>query len=723
MHAGRALAVVGLGLAALWFVAEDATAQVRLVNSPGAPIDNLWIDDQLGCQIHKNGEPTNGFYPGGTNGPADCGTFLALGTTVYRTNPLYASGGVTPSTFWTPVSFPPVSGAGTTASPYVVTTTVDAGTTGVTLTQINRYITTNDYYTTSITITNGGAIPQTMILYLAGDCYFGGFDSSYGFTRPTGGVGCSENPNGAGGGFYEWVPQTPGSAYYEAGYGAVWSWIGGRTMFPNTCTCGTRLDSGAGLSWQFTIPAGGTQLVESTFRYSNGSPQPDFVVEPYVDCSPVTVFFEDRTTWDAGTTAQSETWNFGDGTAPVTYTPPLNRVSHLYQASGTFTVSLTAVASNGGSATTSQDITICTYAPPEASFRDTPHGCAPVTVYFEDLSVFHPRRSALRQIWDFGDGSPLETQEPAQVLTAHEYLVPGTYTVTLQVVDNGGSTDTTSRTIRVCQVPTAAMGATLVSPCDTHNPLVQFTDLSTDVDGSVVQWRWNFGDGAIGTTRHPLHSYGDEPGTYTVTLGIVDSDGAVASTTGTLAYPGYTPCPVASAASRETPPTLMEPTDGRDQQISESDPDGDGVMAASDNCVAVWNPDQADTDGDGRGDACEVDADGDFIQDSADNCPSVANADQRDTDRDGTGDACDATPGVVETVVGLCAVGVLDAVCTQEQHESPLKATPLRGETDTSVSADAPNLAATGIPAGIWILVAGAAGVVVALVLVLRRQV
>ena len=53
------------------------------------------------------------------------------------------------------------------------------------------------------------------------------------------------------------------------------------------------------------------------------------------------------------------------------------------------------------------------------------------------------------------------------------------------------------------------------------------------------------------------------------------------------------------------------------------------------------NADQADTDMNGIGNACEVDADADGIADGADNCPTKANAEQADSDRDGLGDVCD----------------------------------------------------------------------------------
>ncbi|MCA9545743.1 MAG: thrombospondin type 3 repeat-containing protein, partial [Myxococcales bacterium] len=67
----------------------------------------------------------------------------------------------------------------------------------------------------------------------------------------------------------------------------------------------------------------------------------------------------------------------------------------------------------------------------------------------------------------------------------------------------------------------------------------------------------------------------------------------------------------------------------------EVDTDGDGILDPNDNCPDVANPNQADFDLDGLGDACDPDDDGDGVPDAGDNCPQVSNPDQVDTDGDG----------------------------------------------------------------------------------------
>ncbi len=67
-----------------------------------------------------------------------------------------------------------------------------------------------------------------------------------------------------------------------------------------------------------------------------------------------------------------------------------------------------------------------------------------------------------------------------------------------------------------------------------------------------------------------------------------------------------------------------------------------GSALVRDNCPAISNADQLNTDGDAQGDACDTDDDNDGVLDDADNCPLIANASQLNTDGDAEGDACDA---------------------------------------------------------------------------------
>jgi hypothetical protein len=57
------------------------------------------------------------------------------------------------------------------------------------------------------------------------------------------------------------------------------------------------------------------------------------------------------------------------------------------------------------------------------------------------------------------------------------------------------------------------------------------------------------------------------------------------------------------------------------------------VLNGVDNCPSVANPDQADIDFDGAGDACDPDLDNDGVQNSSDNCVQVPTGSARQRPR------------------------------------------------------------------------------------------
>lgn len=104
------------------------------------------------------------------------------------------------------------------------------------------------------------------------------------------------------------------------------------------------------------------------------------------------------------------------------------------------------------------------------------------------------------------------------------------------------------------------------------------------------------------------------------------------------------------ASGQPTEQTTAGNVDTNERTLLALDADGDYLPDALDNCPNVQNPDQADSDGDGVGDACPVyqDFDGDGVADKDDNCPNIATYDFADRDGDGIGDACDKSPDGIE---------------------------------------------------------------------------
>jgi uncharacterized repeat protein (TIGR01451 family) len=156
---------------------------------------------------------------------------------------------------------------------------VGVGATGLTISQVDSYVIGQESYRTDVTVSNAGAASVSAILYRAMDCFLGGSDSGYGMLNGTA-VGCSANPNNVPAGRIEQiVPLTAGNNYYQSFYGSVWAAIGTHLPFPNTCDCAVQQDNGAGISWNITVPAGGSVTYSNITVFSPTGAQALFVTK------------------------------------------------------------------------------------------------------------------------------------------------------------------------------------------------------------------------------------------------------------------------------------------------------------------------------------------------------------------------------------------------------------------------------------------------------------
>ena len=216
-------------------------------------------------------------------------------------------------------------------------------------------------------------------------------------------------------------------------------------------------------------------------------------------------------------------WDFGDGEGSSQQNP-----AHKYTTAGTYTVKLLVEDTTGATDITTEEITVRPpNRPPQANFAFSPtNPPAGEAVQFADQSSDPDGdETIISWSWNFGDGGTSTSQNPS-----HTYANAGTYTVKLTVTDSEGLTDSISKQVVVGGGGAPQASFTFAPANPKPGEAVQFTDRSSDPDGTIKSWAWDFGDGKSSTEQNPAHQYAKR-GLYTVKLTVTDNDGLTGSTT------------------------------------------------------------------------------------------------------------------------------------------------------------------------------------------------
>lgn len=241
-------------------------------------------------------------------------------------------------------------------------------------------------------------------------------------------------------------------------------------------------------------------------------------------------------TFDASTSTGNivgYSWTFGDGEIGSGAT-----ISHTFATPGSYNVELQVTDNLGITDQTNVVVEVTApqkinTAPTAVISSSTGAGEAPLSIVFDGSESTDDDGSITSYQWDMGDGTILQGPQ-----VTHTYTLPGTFSATLSVTDDGNLTDSISTPIIVRPTVAENFAPNAVLTASTQQgvaPLAISFDASrsTDPDGSISSYLWSFGDGSTDTGITAAHIY-NITGSYVVTLQVTDDRGELSETSITI---------------------------------------------------------------------------------------------------------------------------------------------------------------------------------------------
>lgn len=241
------------------------------------------------------------------------------------------------------------------------------------------------------------------------------------------------------------------------------------------------------------------------------------VTSATTQCSKGSLFtFNNTSTSGSGV---SYNWNFGDGSSST-----LSNPTKTYTSAGIYTVTLTT-STSGGSTSATQTVTV--NPSPNVSFSSSVAGN--IATFTNSTSISSGTISTYN--WDFGDGFTSTSTNPVK------NFADGSYSVKLIATSDLGCLDSTTNTVSVGALPTAAFTVSSATTQCSNSDNYTFNNTSTT--GVGVTYLWNFGDGTTSTLYNPTKSY-TGAGTFVVNLTVTNAVGSVTTSQSVVVLAGPT---------------------------------------------------------------------------------------------------------------------------------------------------------------------------------------
>jgi PKD repeat protein len=210
-------------------------------------------------------------------------------------------------------------------------------------------------------------------------------------------------------------------------------------------------------------------------------------------------------------------------------------------------------------------------------------GPAPLTVQFS--STWSEENGTY--LWNFGDGT---TSNESNVI--HTYEKPGNYTIRLTREYDGNTQEIINNNMISVTEPVSIPFASFTANPVT-GPVPLHVTFQSESNGTISEWKWDFGDSSTGTGETVTHTY-TRPGTYSVSLMVRGPDGTSVEMRENLITAGtsLTPPQARFRTDKRTgyAPLTVQFTDQSLGKVTDWKWDfGDGSSATEKNPVHVFN--------------------------------------------------------------------------------------------------------------------------------------